>query len=53
MRISVGSDERTALADAVVDDLRGRGREVELAGPLSGEALQWAKIAETARGARP
>ena len=46
MRIAVGSDERTALTDAVVEELRRRGHEVELAGPLSGEALQWAEVAE-------
>jgi ribose 5-phosphate isomerase B len=46
MRIAVGSDERTPLTDAVVDELRRRGHEVELAGPLSGEPLQWAGVAE-------
>jgi ribose 5-phosphate isomerase B len=46
MRIAVGSDERTPLTDAVVEELRRRSHEVELVGPLSGEALQWAEVAE-------
>ena len=34
MKIAVGSDERTLLTDALVDDLRERGHEVLLYGPL-------------------
>jgi ribose 5-phosphate isomerase B len=44
MRIVLGSDERTALTDAVVDDLRARGAEVMLVGPPAGEALEWADV---------
>jgi ribose 5-phosphate isomerase B len=44
MRIALGSDERTALTDAVVDDLRARGAEVVLVGPPAGEELQWAEV---------
>jgi len=40
----LGSDERTALTDAVVDDLRARGADVELVGPPAGEPLQWADV---------
>jgi len=45
MRIAVGSDERTHVTDAVVEELRGRGHEVEALGPLAGQALQWADVA--------
>ena len=36
MRIAVGSDEATQLTDAVVEDLRERGHDVQLFGPLEG-----------------
>ena len=45
MRIAVGSDERTHVTDAVVEELRGRGHQVDTLGPLSGEPLQWADVA--------
>lgn len=35
MKLAVGSDERTYVTDAVVVDLRGRGHEVALYGPLA------------------
>ena len=44
MRIALGSDERTALTDAVADDLRGRGHEVVLVGPPGGDELGWADV---------
>jgi len=44
VRIVLGSDERTALTDAVADDLRGRGHEVVLVGPPAGEDRQWAEV---------
>jgi len=34
MKLAVGSDERTLVTDAVVAELRRRGHEVELVGPL-------------------
>jgi ribose 5-phosphate isomerase B len=52
MRIAVGSDERTHVTDAVVEELRQRGHQVETLGPLSalpggqaGEPLQWVDVA--------
>lgn len=52
MRIAVGSDERTHVTDAVLEELRRRGHEVETLGPLSdlptgqaGKPLQWADVA--------
>ena len=44
MRIAVGSDERNATTDAVVDALRDRGMDVELYGPLCGSSEQWAEV---------
>jgi ribose 5-phosphate isomerase B len=44
VRIALGSDEQTALTDAVVDDLRGRGHEVVLVGPPGDDDLGWAAV---------
>ncbi len=44
MKIAVGSDERTHLTDAVVEDLRKRGHEVELFGPLKGRPELWPQV---------
>lgn len=44
MRIAVGSDEVTALTDAVLTDLEGRGHEVVPVGPIAGGAEQWAEV---------
>ncbi|HEY4408557.1 MAG TPA: RpiB/LacA/LacB family sugar-phosphate isomerase [Acidimicrobiia bacterium] len=44
MRIALGSDERTALTDALADDLRKRGHEVVLFGPPGGQDLGWADV---------
>ena len=45
MKIAVGSDERAQLTDSVVEELRRRGHEVELFGPLAGEPLSWPEVA--------
>lgn len=49
MRIAFGSDERTALTDAVRADLEARGHEMVAVGTLAGgveeeEAKQWAEV---------
>jgi ribose 5-phosphate isomerase B len=44
MRIAFGSDERTALTDAVRADLEARGHEVVAVGPPAGEPKQWAQV---------
>lgn len=46
MKIAVGSDERTALTDAVIAELQKRGHQVELYGPLAGEALAWSAVGQ-------
>ena len=49
MRISVAADERTGVADAVVEQLRARGHEPVLHGALSdGERDDWAWCSEAA-----
>ena len=59
MRVVLGSDERTALTDAVLADLESRGHDVVVVGPPAGTegeaAKQWAEIglevgARVARG---
>lgn len=44
MKIAIGSDEKTHLTDSVVDDLRERGYEVELFGPLQGSPELWPQV---------
>ena len=44
MRVVLGSDERTALTDAVRADLVARGAEVVLVGPPAGEPQEWAEV---------
>jgi ribose 5-phosphate isomerase B len=49
MRISVAADERTGVAEAVVDELRKRGHEPLLHGALNdGERDDWAWASEAA-----
>ena len=46
MKIAVGSDEKNALTDEVIQELRKRNMEVELFGPLADENVEWAEVAE-------
>ena len=46
MRLALGSDEKTALTDAVRDDLERRGHEVLLVGPPGGEPIEWAEVGQ-------
>jgi ribose 5-phosphate isomerase B len=49
MRISIAADERTGVADAVVDELRRRGHEPIVHGALNDEERDdWAWASETA-----
>jgi len=45
MKIAVGSDETTHLAESVVEDLRRRGHELLLVGPLAGQPMTWPAVA--------
>jgi ribose 5-phosphate isomerase B len=46
LRIVFGSDETTALTDAVREDLERRGHDVVLVGPPGGEAIEWAEVGQ-------
>jgi len=46
MKIAVASDEKTQLTDFVIDDLRERGHDLVLLGPLADEALPWTLASE-------
>lgn len=46
MKIAVASDEKTPLTDFVVEDLKKRGHELILLGPLAGEDLPWTLASE-------
>jgi len=46
MKIAVGSDERTNLTDFVIEELKNKGVDVELHGPLKGDKLEWTDVAE-------
>ena len=45
MKIAVGSDEKTALTDAVIAELGRRGHALTLVGPLTGAKAQWPEVA--------
>jgi ribose 5-phosphate isomerase B len=45
LRIALGSDERSHLTDVVEEELRRRGHEVALVGPLVGEDSPWPEVA--------
>lgn len=44
--ISFGADERTAVTDAILAELRRRGYDVMLYGPPGGGAEEWAEVGE-------
>jgi ribose 5-phosphate isomerase B len=46
LKLAVGSDEKTALTDLVVGELKKRGHQVELFGPLEGEPMGWPDVGE-------
>jgi ribose 5-phosphate isomerase B len=46
MKLALGSDEKTALTDAVRDELEQRGYEVVLVGPPGGEPIEWAEVGQ-------
>ena len=45
MKIAVGSDERTPLTEAVVNNLRKRGHKLTLFGPLQYAEQYWPAVA--------
>ena len=42
--IAIGSDEKTPVADFVVEEVKKRGHEVELFGLLKSEPLSWVEV---------
>jgi ribose 5-phosphate isomerase B len=44
VRVALGSDEKTALTDAVAADLAERGHDVALVGPPASEPIEWADV---------
>lgn len=46
MRIAIGSDEKTSLTDLMVEEVKKRGHDVQLFGPLKNEPLSWVEVAE-------
>lgn len=48
MKVAIGSDEKTHLTDAVVEEVKLRGHEVELFGPLAGREQYWPEVAREA-----
>jgi ribose 5-phosphate isomerase B len=46
LKLAVGSDEKTALTDFVVQELAKRGHHLSLFGPLKGEPLGWPDVGE-------
>lgn len=46
LKLAVGSDEKTALTDFVIDELAKRGHHIDLFGPLKGEAMGWPDVGE-------
>jgi ribose 5-phosphate isomerase B len=45
MKIAVGSDEKSTLTDAVVRNLRERGHDLTLIGPLNDAEELWPRVA--------
>lgn len=45
MKLAVGSDERTHLTDMVIEEIKKRGHDVELFGPLAGHQEYWPEVA--------
>ena len=46
LKVAIGSDEKTVLTDFVVEELKKRGHELTLFGPLRGEAMGWPDVGE-------
>ncbi len=50
MKVVVGSDEHTHLVDEVIRDLKRRGHDVILMGPVVGEGEQWVEVSRKLGG---
>lgn len=45
MKLAVGADEKTPMAEAMLQELKQRGHEVAVVGPLAGEEMLWPAVA--------
>jgi ribose 5-phosphate isomerase B len=45
MKLALGTDEKTHLAEALLKELRRRGHELTVFGPLAGEKMLWPTVA--------
>lgn len=45
MKIAVGSDDKNKLTDFVISELRKRGHDLEIHGPMADENLEWTDVA--------
>ena len=48
MKIAIGSDERTHLTDEVIENIKQRGHEILLYGPLADKEEYWPEVAQKA-----
>ena len=48
MKLALSTDERTHLVDAVLEELRKRGHEVEYIGPEVGQERDWPEVSSAA-----
>jgi ribose 5-phosphate isomerase B len=46
MKIAIGSDERTHLTDTVIQEVKNRGHDVILYGPLIDKEEYWPRVAQ-------
>jgi len=46
MKIAIGSDEKTHLTDSVVQEIKNRGHDVSLFGPLIENEQYWPRVAQ-------
>ena len=45
MKLAIGSDERTHLTDVIVTEVKKRGHQVALFGPLADQKELWPQVA--------
>jgi ribose 5-phosphate isomerase B len=46
MKVAIGSDEKTYLTEMVIKNVRDKGHEVLLFGPLRGDEQYWPEVAQ-------
>ena len=45
MKLAVGSDERTALTESILAELKAAGHELTIRGPLGDQETRWPEVA--------